>query len=321
MRWKKSFRLFGAVAFVLLIFIAVFWQGNARKRNIIENPLEMAEKATAKPIPKTNIPLILHQLSKSSKLNAYDYHRYHSFDSHNPSLLHLLWTDDDISAFVKKYYPNEYDLFMNLPHPILRTDLARYMLVNTFGGIYSDFDTSSLKPIDKWLSKTNATNVHMIVGIERDNSDIREKLPGYVSVVGLCQWTFAASRHHSLLKNLINESFHYIKTDKFKELSFNARVIELTGPGIFTSEVFKYINKFNHNVKELEELEHPKVIQDLIVLPITAFNVGTKAGKKDGKPITGTFFILMLDPDACVHHAFHGSWKKDNAELNLPENA
>ena len=38
----------------------------------------------------------------------------------------------------------------NLSRPALKADLARYLIVHTFGGVYSDVDTLCLRPIDTW---------------------------------------------------------------------------------------------------------------------------------------------------------------------------
>ena len=94
---------------------------------------------TTSVFPRTLIPFKLHQQgatgsSLSSSMPA-------SFDRIQPDhrkIEHKKWIDGEILAFIGKYYPQYLSFYKDLPHPIYRADLARYMLVNTFGGLYSD---------------------------------------------------------------------------------------------------------------------------------------------------------------------------------------
>lgn len=54
--------------------------------------------------------------------------------------------------------------------PILRADIARYLLVYTYGGVYADLDTRALRPVEEW--RDGHANVSLIVGVEADAKDI-----------------------------------------------------------------------------------------------------------------------------------------------------
>lgn len=39
-----------------------------------------------------------------------------------------------------------------MPKSILKADFFRYLILFARGGVYTDIDTVSLKPIDEWIS-------------------------------------------------------------------------------------------------------------------------------------------------------------------------
>jgi mannosyltransferase OCH1-like enzyme len=52
-----------------------------------------------------------------------------------------MWNDaEDIDTFVKKYYPQYWQLYSDFPAHIMRIDFVRFCLLHHFGGIYLDMD-------------------------------------------------------------------------------------------------------------------------------------------------------------------------------------
>ena len=74
-----------------------------------------------------------------------------SFRTKNDAVLQLVWSDRACEDLVDARYPSLSRLFRELVHPILRADLFRYMVLQTFGGVYSDVDTLLLKAVDEWV--------------------------------------------------------------------------------------------------------------------------------------------------------------------------
>lgn len=100
---------------------------------------------------KDLIPKILHQTVKNkdnipANWKAYQksWLKFHS----EPEWRYCLWDDNDNDKFVRTEYPQYYQLYLELPYPINRVDLVRYLYLHKFGGWYSDMDTECLKPID-----------------------------------------------------------------------------------------------------------------------------------------------------------------------------
>ncbi|MEL6919782.1 MAG: glycosyltransferase [Pseudomonadota bacterium] len=74
----------------------------------------------------------------------------HSWTKINPEWDYKLWLDDDLEPLVREHRPDILDLFGAAPSIVQKTDLARYVMLWTFGGIYVDIDTdclSSLQPL------------------------------------------------------------------------------------------------------------------------------------------------------------------------------
>lgn len=73
-----------------------------------------------------------------------------SWTDHNPGWEYRFWTDADLLKFFQNERPDLLDLFLSYPRPVQRADLARYCILERFGGVYADVDTcclASLEPL------------------------------------------------------------------------------------------------------------------------------------------------------------------------------
>lgn len=94
-------------------------------------------------------------------------------------------------------FPVDFDRHLLLP--VLKADLVRYLLVFTFGGVYTDTDTICLKPIRNWGD--GKPDISLIVGVEADAKDIPDWEKSYGRQLQMVQWTFAAAPGHPVLAN------------------------------------------------------------------------------------------------------------------------
>ncbi|KEP54380.1 rhomboid family protein [Rhizoctonia solani 123E] len=211
---------------------------------------------------------------------------------------------------------------------IKRSDLLRYLLVMTEGGIYSDMDTVRLKDLDQWGHGAGRQGPEskglpsVFVGIEADvgtRSDWHKWWPRPLQMV---QWTFAAAPLHPILIDTVRRVHHVtaiIEAKKAKNETSNATdlkehwvggellrndgtvsIMEWTGPGVFTDSVIRYIAA-EHNITwpALKNLRKPLRIRDTVVLPVTGFSPGVGMfGAGD-----------TSNEQAMVQHLFAGSWK------------
>jgi mannosyltransferase OCH1-like enzyme len=107
------------------------------------------------------VPPILHQIwmNKDNEFQSYPkipakyIYYYHSWRKNNPNYYHIIWDGYMMNMFVKEYYPNFYNIYIEYPSWIYRCDTFRYLVLHKFGGIYVDMDFISIKPLPKWKHK------------------------------------------------------------------------------------------------------------------------------------------------------------------------
>ncbi|SIP94447.1 Anp1 protein [Rhizobium sp. RU35A] len=95
------------------------------------------------------IPRIIHQTWKTRKVPE-EMGDPQSWIAHNPGWEYRFWTDDDLLAFFRQERPDLLDLYLSYARPVQRADLARYCILQRFGGLYADVDTrclASLEPL------------------------------------------------------------------------------------------------------------------------------------------------------------------------------
>lgn len=59
-----------------------------------------------------------------------------------------IWSGGECYDLIKNKYPNYLRLYESLPHPTSKCDMARYVILYEYGGIYSDCDRICQKPYD-----------------------------------------------------------------------------------------------------------------------------------------------------------------------------
>jgi alpha 1,6-mannosyltransferase len=259
--------------------------------------------------PTTRIPYRVHQQGRDMESLIKSIAEIITFDraqSRAEMIEHTLWTDEKIDSFVKSKYPEYYSRFREFPHHIYRSDLARYMILNALGGLYSDTDTTLLKDYDQWVPRRiPPSQVSFIVGIEQDSTMRLDWHKWYARPFQWCQWTFASVAHHPILERAIQESFRRLQESPpviQSDPSFSTLVMETTGPGLFTDSVFWYLEtRYNVTATDLKRVSSPRVVGDILILPQTSFSPGLDHSQS----------FSELHPFSFVKHHFSGSWKAD----------
>jgi mannosyltransferase OCH1-like enzyme len=102
------------------------------------------------------IPKTLHQLWTSDNDFASKFHAFRvSWMQQNPSWNFRLWRLEDLTqplsgfSAICSYMLKKPDL-----HWVLKSDIARWLIVWLYGGVYSDTDVECRKPMDRFLSDT-----------------------------------------------------------------------------------------------------------------------------------------------------------------------
>lgn len=92
-------------------------------------------------------PAKIHQIWIGSKVPDYVQEYSRLWRDLNPSFEYQLWSEEDILDLGLCNIQQ----FINAPNPGVKSDLARYEILERFGGLYADTDFLPLKPIPRGL--------------------------------------------------------------------------------------------------------------------------------------------------------------------------
>ena len=97
------------------------------------------------------IPQVLHQIWYQGESAMPDkYRRYReSWRSLHPGWSYRLWDARGLADHVASHHGWFLPIYEAFPHDVQRMDTARYCLLKSFGGVYSDVDIECLRPIDE----------------------------------------------------------------------------------------------------------------------------------------------------------------------------
>lgn len=106
-----------------------------------------------------HIPFRLQLLSKTWK-------------EQNPDWEYHLWNGKEMEELVSNHFPEYKDLYDGFSYNVQRWDTIRYMILNKYGGVYTDLDSECFHPIEKLLE-----NEVMCFGEEPPSHNIYPGLP------------------------------------------------------------------------------------------------------------------------------------------------
>lgn len=153
-----------------------------------------------------------------------------SWTSQNPEYRYELLTDTGMHAFVADKFastPGVIDVFKTRMHAILRADLARYLILLAEGGVYSDIDTTCIRPIERWIPPEFSGRVGMLLGVEYDalESSVWDgRLP-----VEFVQWTIMTRPGHPIMKAVVDDVIEGLKNTAIQTW---LDVVTTTGPHV-----------------------------------------------------------------------------------------
>lgn len=245
-----------------------------------------------------------------------------SWTDKNSGFVHEVLSDSTSKALIRHVYmnvPKVIEAYDAMPEPILKADFFRYLILLARGGVYSDVDTTALKPVPNWIpSEVDPKTIGLVVGIEAD-PDRPDWNEWYARRIQFCQWTIQSKPGHPVLREIvarITEMTLSKKKDGQLKLPTTkdrgSDIMDWTGPGVWTDSVFTYMNDpvktglyYPIDWRNFTGMIAPKVVSDVLVLPITSFSPGIETmGAKDES-----------DPLAFVKHQFEGTWKPEDERM------
>jgi glycosyltransferase involved in cell wall biosynthesis len=228
------------------------------------------------------IPRIIHQTWKTAEIPAAYQHWQNSWRVMHPDFEYRLWTNEDIEDFIRDQTVEVQILFYNYQDNICRIDLARYLILQKFGGLYVDLDFECLHPHHRLFKEQR-----IMMGIEPEthNQAIKARKAGISSIV--CNAWMASEQGHPFWAHLIDYLFS-VKNRK--------DVLNLTGPFALTRAVASY------GAKELT------IIPSKYIYPVDK-NVCWSGEIQDLE-----FFEINTRSAFAIHH-WVGSWFRHSEHL------
>ena len=237
----------------------------------------------------------------------------------NQGYTYTLMRSKGADEFVRKHYADRPDVlepFLQLKLPVLRSDLLRYMLLESEGGVYSDLDTVVVRSVRDWIPRGMRSKVRAIIGVEYDQLD-GEPYHGMSERIQFCQWTMAASRGHPIMQKVVkkvvaalNETAVSTATTIADFSPSDHEVLKVSGPIIWTHAVMEGLSEATGTAVSylnITGMTEPRLFGDILVLPIDAFG-GGQVHSNSTREGPGDFF---------VRHQWKGFWKQRRKYLDL----
>ena len=245
--------------------------------------------------PTAGLPSLIHFTVKDkNRLKPHQVVSIISWAVHNPGHTIIIYDDEDVRQFMAVHHPTLLGTFDSLGSQVERTDMWRYLVLCTFGGVYADSDVVSGKPISLWTQDAG-----LLVGVEnvfRTQEEAKRRT--YTRQVQMVQWVMAAKPGHPVVCRMGDYIKHHLEKEAFGAFSDPDRdhaILERTGPGIWSSSVHDYVREHG---ADITDLVGGGKIGDVRVLPQPNFGCPTSVfikGGREGMPYT--------------YHMFKGSWK------------
>ncbi|KXX76067.1 Initiation-specific alpha-1,6-mannosyltransferase [Madurella mycetomatis] len=236
----------------------------------------------------------------------------------HPGFIHEVITDQVAVHLLRLLYasvPEVLEAYEALPLPVLKADFFRYLILLARGGIYSDIDTYAIRSALDWIpDSVPRDTVGLVIGIEAD-PDRPDWKDWYSRRIQFCQWTIQSKPGHPILREVVtritDQTLKLKRAGSLNNIN-DRKVIEFTGPALWTDIIFEYFNDERYfdmthstgpiDYRNFTGMETSKRVGDVIVLPITSFSPGVQQmGAKD-----------YDDPMAFVKHDFEGTWKPES---------
>ncbi|GLA20399.1 hypothetical protein AnigIFM62618_008973 [Aspergillus niger] len=307
-----------------------------------EQVLRLVQETPQRQIPHSLIPLIVHQTWKNTRVDTWPHVLQQSTEkwlrTGDEQMAYFLWDDDGIQQFIRRFEPEREKQFYALSSHVEQSDVFRILVSKWIGGVYADIDTEPLQSPASWITAADIARwqdhetgrvynftgpVRAIVGLEADcppNRDAYWRM-GYLLPVQLTQWAFAWAPGHPILQIFLDRLFTEVpgvsdqRTPAPQSQSSDLGALDpitLTGPVAFTHAVQSWLKAIVglrwNALSSLQDGGKSKLVDDVLVLPITGFSPGRgKYGNMGSKPIT--------DPSARLFHRAQGSWREFNLRV------
>ncbi|KAJ3292053.1 membrane-bound alpha-1,6- mannosyltransferase Initiation-specific [Rhizoclosmatium sp. JEL0117] len=259
--------------------------------------------STPEGMDAVKIPKLIHQTYKTKDRTRIESSRLAYMDTWitmNPGFNYTVWTDDEMWRFVRDNYGTRVQLaYKKLPMVVQKADFFRYLVVNKYGGYYTDTDTRCARNLNWWRIDHEKEDVQFIVGVEWYVPP-----PDFPHVpISVTQWAFASAPNHPILQLMIETVTNTILSGPAKDLSDTSKVVEITGPVQWTRVIRAFMESRGGSLEAIGKGESVfyGAEEGVLILPPIAFSPGTFEPN-----------ITKRDERTVLYHEFAGNkgWKK-----------
>lgn len=172
----------------------------------------------------------------------------------NPTYRFEFMTDDTSDLYVKRNFAHRPDIvetYLNIPIPILRADILRYLILYNEGGIWNDLDISCEDTtINEWIPEKYMKKLSLVVGLEfdwawEDDNFLHSQF---------ASWTMMAKPKSPHMLNVVDDilvmlaqqcSDHGVKLQDIKK-EMLPDIVDVTGPKMMTRSIVKGLELMLH---------------------------------------------------------------------------
>ncbi len=191
----------------------------------------------------TAIPRVIHQTFMRKELPSELQKNVDNIKRLNPGWTHIIYDDDDITAFIgKNYGPHILRCFerINPRYGVARADLFRYLLMYKCGGVYLDIKSTCTCPLEQVVQPDDRyilSHWRNKPGEQHEGFGTSKEV---VNVVGgeYQQWHIVAAPGHPFLRAVIETVLQNI--DQYRPWLHGTGaigVLRLTGPLAYTTAI------------------------------------------------------------------------------------
>ncbi|KAI9095103.1 hypothetical protein DFS34DRAFT_185994 [Phlyctochytrium arcticum] len=183
------------------------------------------------------VPNLIHQSVKVK--NKLDIGK--SWRTKNPDWVHVVWDEVDMINFVTDVYPDILPYMLALRTLTERSDLWRYLVLFTYGGIFVDQDTYCNDPISTWSWPKTAGLVASVEGQCSEQGREKWLLTGYNQFQ---TWLMAGRPGHPILRRtveIVRENMLRECVAPYPHEDRRLRMAFRTGPGAWSDAINEFL--------------------------------------------------------------------------------
>jgi mannosyltransferase OCH1-like enzyme len=260
-------------------------------------------------------------------LEQRDLPRAKSWIQNNPGHRYEVLTDDNDVQYVETVYgldglnrPDIVHMYKSITAKIVRADILRYLVMYAEGGVYTDIDVESLRPVSRFIPEQyEGRDIDMVIGIEVDQPEYANHPILGGKCKSFCQWTFMCKPGLPVMLKLVERITTWL-TEVARRQNVPISEVQLdfddiiagTGPSAFTEAILEDISaRVGYTVgwETFHNLAESKLIAGVLVLTVEAFAAG------QGHSDSGNHNART----ALVKHHYHASgWPSSHPRFNHP---